>query len=52
MEVTMELSLATLQEQVLQDLSEDVQDLLEDECLVEAYLTAYRDIMENQSFRY
>ena len=45
MEVTMELSLAALQEQVLQD-------LLEDDCLVEAYLTAYRDIMENQSFRY
>ena len=45
MEVTMELSLATLQEQVLQD-------LLEDECLVEAYLTAYRDIIENQSFCY
>ena len=45
MEVTMELSLAALQEQVFQD-------VLEDDCLVEAYLTAYRDIMENQSFRY
>ena len=45
MEVTMELSLAALQEQVSQN-------LLEDDCLVEAYLTAYRDIMENQSFRY
>ena len=41
----MKVSLAALPKQVLQN-------LLEDDCLVEAYLTAYRDIMEIQSFRY